>query len=100
MAKGQPRISTAVHKLFGVKAPLYSENPKEGFAFEDFIYLFLERGGREGEGRKRNINQLPLTRPSWWPDPQSRHVPLLGIDLGDLSLCRPALNPLSHTSQG
>ena len=34
------------------------------------------------------------------PGPQPRHVPLTGNQTGDLSVCRPMLNPLSHTSQG
>ena len=56
------------------------------------IYLFLERGeGREKEGG---------------PGLQPRHVPRPGIkpvtgnQTSDLSVCRPAFNPLSHTSQG
>ena len=65
-----------------------------------FIYLFLERDeGREKE-KERNINVwLPLMRPLLGPGPQPRHVPWLGIQLATL-VPRPALNPLSHSSQG
>ena len=67
---------------------------------KDFIYLFLERGeGREKE-RERNINQLPLTCPQLGTWPASHVCALTGYWTGDLSLCRPVFNPLSHTSQG
>ena len=46
------------------------------FSFlKDFIYLFIEKGGREGE-RKRNTNVwLPFTHPQPGIGPQPRHVP-------------------------
>ena len=34
----------------------------------------------------------------WGPGPQPRHVP--GNRTGNPLVCRPALNPLSYTSQG
>ena len=44
-----------------------------------FIYFLERREGREKE-RERNISVwLPLIAPDWGPDPQSRHVPWLGI---------------------
>ena len=65
------------------------------------MYLFLERGeGREKE-RERNINVwLPLERPllGTWPATQARA--LTGNRTGDPLDLGPALNPLSHTSQG
>ena len=83
------------------------------YVFKDFIYLFIFRergreGGREGEKHQharetsiRNINVwLPLTgsQLGTWPAPQA--CALTGTQTGDLSVCRPVLNPLSHTSQG
>ena len=67
------------------------------FHFKDFIYLlfFLERGqGREKE-RERNITCPQL---GTWPTTQA--CALTGNQTGDHPVCRPALNPLSHTSQG
>ena len=67
--------------------------------FEDFTYLFLERG--EGkEERERNINVwLPLKRRllGTWPSIQA--CALTGNQTGNPLVRRPALNPLSHTSQ-
>ena len=76
--------------------------------------LFLERGeGRKKERERSNNAWLPLTCfPQWGPGPQPRHVPWLGIKptaqacaltgnwTGNPLVYRPALNPLSHTSQG
>ena len=80
---------------------LYLDSQKLRFVFKDFIYLFLERGeGREKE-RERNINVwLSLMGPplGTWSATQARA--LNGNQTGDLLLRRPALNPLSHTSQG
>ena len=73
------------------------------FCFKDFIYLFLEReGGREKE-RERNINTwLSLAMP---PTGDLAHNATQACALtenrtGDPLVRRPALNPLSHTSQG
>ena len=57
----------------------------------------------EGEGEKHqcvgDIGWLPLTRPQ--PDawPATQACALTGNRTGDLWVCRPALSPLSHTSQ-
>ena len=49
---------------------------------------------------KRDINQLPLTQPSWGPGPKPRHTLLTGNRTGDLSVLRLALNQSTeHTSQ-
>ena len=65
------------------------------------FYLFLERGkGREKE-QERNISVwLPLMCPllGTWPVIQACAPP--GNPTGDPLVLRPALNPLSHTSQG
>ena len=69
--------------------------------FEDFIYLFLERGERREKERERNTSLLVASHvpppqdlacnPGTCPDWEST---------SDLSVCRPALNPVSHTRQG
>ena len=66
--------------------------PISQFFFKDFIYLFLERGeGREKE-RERNTNvSLP---------PAFQACALSGNRTSDPLVGRPALSPLSHTSQG
>ena len=69
--------------------------------FKDFIYLFLERGERREKGRERNINVwLPLAHPlpETWPATQA--YALTGNQTSDPLVCRPALNSLSHISQG
>ena len=49
---------------------------------------------------ERNINKLPFTRPypGTWPTNQA--CALTGNRTSNLSICRLALNPLSHASQG
>ena len=68
--------------------------------FKDFIYLFLERGeGREKE-KERNINVwLPLVRPLLGTWPATQACALTGNRTIDALFHRPALNPLSYTSQ-
>ena len=65
------------------------------------FYLCTFREGREGEERDRNMNVLlPLVHPRLgaWPAPQA--CALTGNWTSNPLVCRPALNPLSHTSQG
>ena len=69
--------------------------------FKDFMYLFLEiREGREKE-RDRNINVwLPLEHPLLGTWPVFQACAPTGNRTSDPLVLRPALNPLSHTSQG
>ena len=67
--------------------------------FKDFIYLFLERGeGNRGRERERHQCLITSHTPPTWPATQA-HA-LSGNRTSDPLICRPALNPLSHTSQG
>ena len=51
--------------------------------------------------RERNINMwLPLACPLLGTWPATKACALIGNQTGDPLVCRPALNPLSHTSQG
>ena len=68
------------------------------------LFIFRERG-REGErGREtsmfeRNIYWLPLACPTLGTWPATQACSLTGNWTSNLSVCRPALSPLSHTSQ-
>ena len=79
--------------------------------FKDCICLFLERGEGRGRDRERNINVWEIHRsvasrtpPHWGPGlgtwPTTQACALTRNQTGNLSVCRLALNPLSHTSQG
>ena len=68
---------------------------------KDFTYLFLERGGeREKEGEKHQCMAVSYAAPHWGPGLQLRHVSSTGNETSNPLVCRLALNPLSHTSQG
>ena len=65
--------------------------------------------GREGErkGEKHRcardtkyIDQLPFACPQLGTWPTTQTCALTGNWTGNIFVCRPALNPLSHTSQG
>ena len=63
------------------------------------MYSFLE--GKEGRQRERNVNVgLPLLCPQLGTWPVTQAYALTGNGTRDLLLCRLALNPLRHTSQG
>ena len=65
--------------------------------FEDFIYLFLERGeGKEKERERRGTLTCPFL--GTWPPTQA--CALTGNQTSDPLVCRSALNPLSCTNQG
>ena len=68
---------------------------------KDFSYLFLDREeGREKE-RERKINvRLPLTCPPLGTWTATQACAPTGNRTGDPLVRRPALSPLSHTSQG
>ena len=75
--------------------------PNSTSFFLDFTYLFVERGdGREKE-RERNISVwLPLIRPLLETGTAMQACALTVNRTHDSLVHRPALNPLSHTSQG
>ena len=60
-----------------------------------FIYLLFLEGWKRGRKRdretsmwERNINQFPLVYSRPGPNPQSRHVPWLGIELANLHFAK------------
>ena len=69
---------------------------------KDFIYLFIEREGKGGRNKGRETSMCgclscaPLL--GTWPTTQAGA--LTGNRTGDPLVCRLAINPLSHTSQG
>ena len=68
--------------------------------FKDFIHLFIEGGERE-KAKERNISVwLPLARPLLGTWPTTQAYALTGNRTVNPLVCRPALNPLSHMSQG
>ena len=56
--------------------------------------------GREISMCERYINRLPLTHSLLGTWPATQACALTGNRTCNLSVCRPALNPLSHTIQG
>ena len=75
----------------------------EVFSFfkKDFLNLFLERG-REGEREvdKHQSEVASCTSPILGTWPATQAYALTGNQTSDPSVCRLALNLLSHTSQG
>ena len=72
--------------------------------FKDFIYLFLEEGKDEEREAlmmcERNTDQLSFAHPQLGTWPTTQACALTRNQTSDLLVHRPALNPLSHTSQG
>ena len=65
----------------------------------NFLILFLDRG--EGREKERNIEVwLPIVRLLLGTWPATQACALVGNQTRDPLVHRPALNPLSHTSQG
>ena len=58
------------------------------------------KGGRETSMCKRYMDWLPLVRPLLGTWPATQACALTGNQTGDPLVHRPALNPLSLTSQG
>ena len=78
---------------------LQHQNPLTHFLKIVFI-CFFRQGGRERE-REQNTNVwLPLAHPPLGTWPATQACALTGNQFSDPLACRPALSPLSHTSQG
>ena len=72
----------------------------KGLLFFKYIIYFLERGKGRDKERERNSNQLPLVCPQPGTWPSTLACALTGNQTSDPLARRPALNPLSHSSQG
>ena len=71
------------------------------FFLKDFIYFIFRERRREGErwgGKHQCVVALVHPLLGTWPATQA--CALAGNRTNDPLFCRPALNPLSHTSQG
>ena len=66
--------------------------------FKHFIHF--QRQGKGGRKRERNTNWLPLAHSQLMTWPTMRAHAQTGNRTDDLLILRPALYPLSHTSQG
>ena len=64
------------------------------------LFIYPERQGKRERKRERHIGWLPLTRFQLGIRPAIQACALTGNRAEDLAVCRPALHPLSHTSQG
>ena len=64
-----------------------------------FIYFYREGNGRRKRGKETSITYLPYIPPPG-TKPATQPCVLTGNQTSDLFVCRPALNPLNHTSQG
>ena len=65
------------------------------------FYLFISREKGKEKERERNISVwLPVTCPLLGTWPATQACALTGNQTRDVLIYRPALNPLSHTSQG
>ena len=67
--------------------------------FKDLIYLFLERGERREKEGEKLWSVAPRTPPTGDPACSPGMCPDWDQTY-NLLLCRPALNPLSHSSRG
>ena len=94
--------SQALHLSFFFRLGLfYTDIYKMYFFLRFYFYLFLERWESREKERERNINMwLPLTHPLLGTWPATQACVLTGNPTRDPLFHRPALNPLSHTSQG
>ena len=80
--------------------------PRGIYILKYFIYLFLDRGEgrerekegeREGEKHQRVVALMRSLLGNW---PATQACALTGNQTCHPLVCRPVLNPLSHTSQG
>ena len=100
----KPRDRDRVLSMYGGLKILFFFNV--GFErFYLFIFIEMERE-EERQWEKHRCAQdtssigCLLHARNWGLGPQPRHVPWPGIEPINLSVCRLAFNPLSHTSQG
>ena len=70
------------------------------FFFQDFVCLFLERGGGRKKGRETSMCGCLSCAPCWEPCCNPGMCPDWESNQRPLRFCRLVLNPLSHTSQG
>ena len=65
-----------------------------------YLFIFREEKGGRKMGTETSMYGCLLSGPYWGPGPQTRHVSWTGNQTSAPWVHRPALNPLSHASQG
>ena len=71
------------------------------FFLRFYLFIFREGKGKRKRGRETSACGCLLCTCHWGPGLQPRHEPWLGIKTMTLWFTgRPALSPMSHTSQG
>ena len=70
------------------------------FFLRSYLFIFREGKGRRKRGRETSMCGCLSHAPYWGSGLQPSHVPETGSQTSDPLVHRPALNPLSHTSQG
>ncbi|KAF6073461.1 hypothetical protein HJG60_009585 [Phyllostomus discolor] len=95
-------LNEQTHFLSKCQAPYFvcKTHNLTSFFLKKIIYFWRE--GKGGRKRERNIHVwLPLTsRPLWGTWPTTQACALTGNRTRDPVVCRPALSPLNHSSQG
>ena len=69
------------------------------FLKKNFFNLFLERGEGKEKERETSMCGCLSSAPHWGPGLYNPGIAPLGNQTGNHLACRPALNPLSYTSQ-
>ena len=76
------------------------------YLFFKTLFIYFQREGKRARKRgrgtsmcKRNMDRLPLTRPQLGTWPATQACALTGNHTSNLSVHRPSLSSLSHTSQ-
>ena len=64
------------------------------------MYIFREGKGERKRGSETSMCGCLLRTPHWGTWPATQACALTGNQTSDPLVCRPALNPLSHASQG
>ena len=102
------RVEAAIfsHSPRPTSLPYLALHPYQPFfkKKKKILFIYFQREGKRGRRRGRETSaceryQLPLTCPPLGTWPTTQACALTGNQTGNLSVHKPALNPLSHTSQ-
>ena len=81
---------------------MFRNKTTKSFYFFKILFIYFQREGKEGEngGRETSVCGCPSHPPPLGTWPATHACALTGNQTKDPLVCRVALNPLSHTSQG